>query len=154
MDNSGLRHANGEINRLPCVFAEALARGGAVCELAGLLSGTGQRQRKSVLCAHPLARAACAEFDGKLRQKSVFVVRHPAKDNKSSTPAPLTRIHCGGLMGLRDALDPDASAPNIAELLRARQSRFATWHDLPWELIVRAIAAWRPGQRNHARPQA
>jgi hypothetical protein len=145
MDNSRLRHAKGAINRLPCVFARALAHGGAVCELAVRPSGSSGRLQ-AIHCAQPVARAACAEFDGQVRQKSVFVVRHLAHANPGTTPASLSQIHGGGLRGLRDVLDPEASAPNVAELLGNRPRHFASWQDFPWDIIVRAIAAWRPGR--------
>lgn len=145
---SALPHAKGEINRLPCVFATALTRRSAVCELAvrptEARPATGTAPRRPLLCAQPLARAACAELDGLLREKSVFVVRRLSVQHAGKTGAPLMAIQCGGLCGLRDVLDASAPAPNVHHLLNLAQQVPGQLPALPWERIMRAIAQWTP----------
>lgn len=159
---SALPHAKGEINRLPCVFAAALARRSAICELAVRPAGNEGRSPRKLLCAQPLARAACAEFDGLLREKSVFVARRLTArpgDQHASSPlssAPgatvtLLQIQCGGLCGLRDVLDTSAPAPNVHHLLGLAQQAPGQLPALPWERIIRAIARWRTTSKQGGR---
>lgn len=130
------------VNRLPCVFALPLAKGQAVCECARRSAAPARS-----LCADPLARAACAEFDGLLREKSVFALRRlPASADAGRGKATVS-LHAAGLHALQAVLDPEAPAPNVHALLRVGQRRFGSCALFPWDDLIRAIAAWRPGRR-------
>ena len=143
MDESAFRHAKGEVNRLPCVFARALRDQVAVCEFSVRAGSTELPQ-----CAQPLARATCGEFDGLLRKQSLFVLGRTDQNNKMSVHE-LKRIHGGGLTGLRDLLDPQAPAPNVHQLLRNAISIYAELSQLPFATIIQRIAAWKmPGRRS------
>lgn len=121
------RSARGEINRLPCVFALALNQRCAVCSLA-------QQDADQLLCTQPLARAACAGLHGLLREKSRF-----ALGQRSARPSAVeeTRLQCGGLAGLHEALDRDTVAIDVQRLLE----RIAEggMDSLDWMAVLRAI---------------
>lgn len=141
MNDSAFRHAKGEVNRLPCVFARALHQQQAVCEFSVRADIAGLPQ-----CAQPLARISCGEFDGLLRKKSVFALARIPKSVKSPVPE-LKRLHFAGLAGLADLIDPGAPAPNVHRLLRDAVSRYGELSQLPFATIIRRISAWPPARR-------
>jgi hypothetical protein len=126
------RSARGEINQLPCVFAPALQQRCAVCSLC-LHDEAGQS-----LCTQPLARATCASLHGQLRDKSRFALglRSDPLTNALSISDEL-RLQCGGLAGLRSALDAEAMAVDVQRLLE----RIADYDlkALPWTQILRHV---------------
>lgn len=144
MQNVAMRHDPRAINHLPCVFSAALQARQAACEFArqgGHAAGTRCRELR---CAQPLARAACAEFDGLLREKSVFALRRRDPDAPVTGPT-LTRLQSGGLEGLRVLLEPTAAAANVAALLGSALKRYGSLGTLPWEALMRVIATQRKG---------
>ncbi len=139
MDETAYRHAKGEINRLPCVFERALLARQSVCEYAVRHQIA---ERETVACAQPAARASCGELNGLLREKSAFALR--LVDAQRILPhAQVMKIQCGGLNGLRDLLDPDALAPSVHRLVRLAQERHGSLGELPFNEIVKGVAAWK-----------
>lgn len=130
------RSARGKINQLPCVFSAALNQRCAVCALS-------HHDDTLTLCTQPLARAACASLHGLLREKARFALgqKHDPLNGPTSNQDEL-RLQCGGLSGLRMALDPDAVAIDVARLLE--QLALTETDALPWESLLRAINAWTP----------
>lgn len=143
MDEGAFRRVRGEVNRLPCVFERVLLARYAVCELA---AGHHIAERETFACLQPLARAACAEFNGLLREKSAFALG--LADTRRLLPHAMTlRIQCGGLNGLRDLLAPQAIAPNVHRLVRNAAERFGGLDAVPFSEVVKGIAAWKPRRR-------
>lgn len=149
VDEAAFRHAEGEINRLPCAFRHALLAAHAACELAV------RRQiaeRETVACAQPVARAVCARMSALLREKSAFALRRGGTaDNLPH--AQLMKIECGGLDGLKAVLDPDAVAPDVLRLVRLAQQGYADLADLPFSRIVQGVAAWQGRHRRGGAPR-
>lgn len=133
----------GAINRLPCVFETALLARCAVCELAmrGALG-----ERTGVDCTSPLARSACGTLYGLLRQKSAFAL-HVRETGRILTHAMVMKIQCGGLSGLKQALAPEAHAPDVHRLVRAATERDGSLDALPFSEIVKGVAAWQGRKR-------
>lgn len=128
------RSARGEINQLPCVFSKALQQRCAVCSLS-------LHDKDQALCTQPLARAACASLHGLLREKARFALG--MKQEPLSGPTSKQdelRLQCGGLSGLRAALDADAVAIDVSRLLE--QLALTETDALPWEKLLRTIANW------------
>lgn len=129
---------NREVNLLPCVFSVALTARMAACELATTVSGGG-----GAACSSPLARTACASLYGLLRKRAAFALKL-----RSGRPGPLPRslalqVQCGGLVFLKETLDPQTQAPDVHRLVYLAQQRPGGADDLPWVALVRRIAAWR-----------
>jgi hypothetical protein len=141
MNDSAFRHAKGEVNRLPCVFARALREQHAVCEFSVRADIAGPPQ-----CAQPLARISCGEFDGLLREKSVFALGRLPRNGKIPM-SEQRRLHVGGLTGLRDLIDAAAPAPNVHRLLRDAISRYGELSQLPFAKIIQRIASSPPSRR-------
>jgi hypothetical protein len=132
------RSARGDINQLPCVFSVALGQRCAVCSLA-------LHDAEQLLCTQPLARATCASLHGALRDKARFALgmRNPPL---SSLPgaADEMRLQCGGLVGLREQLDPQAHSTDVQRLLERLQDDGLD--RLSWEPLLRTIGRWPEGR--------
>lgn len=131
-----------DVNRLPCVFEKALLAHGAVCELARQGHGGG---RAGIVCASPLARAACGSLLGLLRRKASFALG--IGEHSRPRPRAMLKLQCGGLAGLKQVLAPDAHAPDVHRLVRLAADRQGNLDALPFADIVKAIAAWPGGAR-------
>ena len=146
MDESALRNARGDINRLTCVFEKALLPRHAVCSLA---QGRSVGERDAVACTVPVARAECGRLAGLLREKSAFALRVPTTQ-RILPHAQLMRIQCGGLDGLRRLLDAQAPAIDVHRLVCLARERYGDIDALPFSEIVQGVAAWQ-GRRRRER---
>ncbi len=143
MDEASLRAASRRINPLPCVFEKALLCQAAACEAAQRIS---LAERELVACRAPLARAACGHLLHLLRKNSAFALK--LKDTERILPHAMTmKIQCGGLVGLRDLLDPQAHAPDVLKLVRAAQAAYGALEELPFSRIVQGVAHWQTRRR-------
>lgn len=133
-----------QINPLPCVFEKALLCQAAACEAAQRLA---LAERELVACREPLARAACGQLLTLLRQNSAFALK--LKDTQRILPHAMTmKIQCGGLVGLKDLVDPDAHAPDVLKLVRLAQAEFGALDQLPFSRIVQGVAHWQIRRRS------
>lgn len=135
--------ARGEINRLPCVFEQALLAGCAACALAARHT---VGERETVACAQPLARAACGTLHGLLRENSAFALGVADARGRLSH-AQVLKVQCGGLEGLRRALDPEAAGADVQSLIRIGIARHGGLDALPFSVVVQGVAAWRGRRR-------
>jgi hypothetical protein len=137
-----------QINPLPCVFEKALLCQAAVCEAAQRLA---LAERELVACREPLARAACGQLLTLLRTNSAFALK--LKDTQRILPHAMTmKIQCGGLVGLKDLVDPDAHAPDVLKLVRLAQAEFGALDQLPFSRIVQGVARWQIRKRHQPKP--
>jgi hypothetical protein len=137
-----------QINPLPCVFEKALLCQAAVCEAAQRLA---LAERELVACREPLARAACGQLLTLLRANSAFALK--LKDTQRILPhAMMMKIQCGGLVGLKDLVDPDAHAPDVLKLVRLAQAEFGALDQLPFSRIVQGVARWQIRKRHQPKP--
>lgn len=143
MDEAIYRATEGEINRLPCVFEKALLAQCAVCELARRHSIA---ERELVACASPVARSACGTLYGLLREKSAFAL-HVREPLRVLPHAMVMKIQCGGLEGLKRAIDAEAHAPDVHRLVRAATERHGSLDELPFSAIIQGVAAWQGRKR-------
>jgi hypothetical protein len=145
MNRTALRNARGQINRLPCVFEQALADRNAVCSLTETRTVAA---RVVIACTSPLARAQCGRLAGLLREKSVFALKLSPTGHRLPAAATM-RIHCGGLDGMRRVLDPQAPAPDVHRLVCLARERHGDLDAMPFSEIVRGVAAWKGRSRLH-----
>ncbi len=145
-----------------CVFARALLAQAASCALARRRS---IGEREAVACPSPVAHANCDTLAALMHERARFALRLPAP-GMPLMHAQAMRLQCGGLAGLRRALDPAASAPeataaasashpaalpDVHTLVGLAQQRHGSLTALPWEAIVAAMRAWAP-RRRRGRP--
>lgn len=143
MDEAAYRSARGEINRLPCVFEKALLARCAVCQLA---EHHALAERVTISCTSPVARAECGRLAGLLREKSAFALRL-TQPQRILPHAMMMKIQCGGLIGMQQALDADAPAPDVQHLLRIAHERHGDLAALPFSEIVKGVAAFQLRKR-------
>ncbi|MDP3031805.1 MAG: hypothetical protein Q8N33_06990 [Rhodocyclaceae bacterium] len=143
MDETSYNLARTRINQQPCVFERALLARAAVCEAAQRIS---LAEREVVACRQPLVRVSCGQLLTLLRTNSAFALK--VKDAQRILPhAMAMKVQCGGLVGLRDLLDPDAAAPDIMKLVRLAQAEYASFAALPFSRIVQGVVHWQGRKR-------
>lgn len=125
----------------PCVFAKALLARAATCEQS---CRTSVGEREVLECTSPTARINCATLSALLHERARFALRLPAPGR------PLMHVHalrlqCGGLKAIEGWLD--APSPDVHTMVREAQARHGSLADLPWDLLVPALAAWQPRTR-------
>ncbi|WP_126446341.1 hypothetical protein [Sulfuricystis multivorans] len=147
MDEQSYRITRQQINPLPCVFEKALLSRVAACEAASraLLA-----EREMFACRDPLVRAACGQLLLLLRQNAAFALK--VKDTQRILPhAMMMKVQCGGLIGLKDLLDPEALAPDVKKLVMRAQAEYGALENLPFSRIVQGISHWQIRKRGPPR---
>lgn len=148
MDEHSYHVTRQQINPLPCVFEKALLCQAAVCEASQRLC---LAEREMVACRDPVARASCGQLLTLLRANSAFALK--LKDAQRILPhAMMMKVQCGGLVGLKDLLDPDAHAPDVLKLVRLAQSEYESFEQLPFSRIVQGVAHWQIRKRRQPKP--
>ena len=122
-----------------CVFAKALRLRVAECALVRReSSGEGD----TLWCSSPGARSDCAALAALMREHASLALRLP-HDPRPLIHAKALQLQCGGLTGLRGALDP-AGPADVQRLVATARKRWGSLAELPWDDMVRAITAWPP----------
>ena len=148
MDETSFHLARSQLNPLPCVFERAMLAQAAVCEASQRIS---LAEREVVACREPLVRAACGQLLTLLRANSAFALK--VKDAQRILPhAMVMKVQCGGLVGLRDLLDPTAAAPNVLKLVRLAQAEYENFTALPFSRIMQGVAHWQGRKRHQPKP--
>ena len=124
-----------------CVFSKALLARAASCELSRR-SCVGERE--VLACGSPVARIDCDTLAGLLRERAQFALHLPPRGRPLMHVQAL-RLQCGGLTALRQALaQPD---PDVHRLVNGALERHGSLADLPWTVLVTALANWTPRRR-------
>lgn len=129
-----------------CVFAMALLARAAVCELA-VRRTVGERELLE--CGSVVARTNCGTLAALMHERARFTLRLPAPGHPM-VHAQALRLHCGGLVGLKQALG--AAQPDVHVMVGLAHERFGSLTAMPWEAIVRDIAAWKLRSRRGIAP--
>jgi len=141
MDEAAFRVARTAAIAQPCVFEKALLARCSSCEVAARHA---LAEREAIACSSPVARTNCGTLLAMLRERSAFALKLPAG---APLPHALTmRLQCGGLRGLRKALDADES--DVHRLVVAARERHDGFAHLPWPVIVAAVQSWQGGRRH------
>jgi hypothetical protein len=95
-------------------------------------------------CSSVVARTNCGTLAALLHERARFALRLPSP-GQPLIHALAMRVHCGGLIGLQQALG--AAQPDVHAMVGVVHERYASMSDLPWDSIVRDLVAWRPRPR-------
>lgn len=144
MDDDAFRTVRDDINRLPCVFEKALLSGWAVCDLSASLA---LAERQVMACTSPVARVDCGQLSALLREKSAFALRLTSTQ-RILPHAMMMKIQCGGLQGLKQVLDPDATLPQVRALVLKAREHHGELAALPFSEIVKGVAAFQLRKRH------
>ncbi|MCX7897660.1 MAG: hypothetical protein N2441_07290 [Rhodocyclaceae bacterium] len=136
------------MNPLPCIFERALLCQAAVCEAARKVAIA---EREFLACGDPVARVACGELLALLRKNSAFALK--VKTTQRILPHAMNmKIQCGGLIGLRDVIDPQATAPNVIALIKRARAEYGALDALPFSRIIQGVAHWQTRPRRTPKP--
>ena len=142
MDEAQFHATRNAVAACPCVFEKALAARCADCTLA---IRHALAEREAIACRSPLAHTNCETLRALLRERSAFTL----KLGPSALQLPHSvamKLACGGLAGIADCLH---RAPNdVHALVQTAQERYGSLLDLPWSVVVDAVAKWE-GRRRH-----
>ena len=144
MDEDAFKSARADINRLPCVFENALLSGCAVCELS---ASHAVAERQIIACTSPVARVDCGQLAALLREKSAFALRLTSTQ-RILPHAMMMKIQCGGLQGMQQVLDPAAAQPDVRRMVLKGRERYGELARLPFSDIVQGVAAFRLRRRH------
>lgn len=147
-----------------CPFERALL---ARCAACGLARSVLLAEREAIGCQSQAASERCRAYHDELRTASRFALRVDA-----SAPWPFSkeiRLQCGGLIGLRQALDdaggnadgegdggedsaagsaePDAPVDDADALLQRALARWGSLEALPYSRVIRAVIRHQPRRR-------
>ncbi len=151
MDNEAFRKTYRDVNELFCVFEKSVLTNQCKCSKAQRFCIA---EREGVRCRSEEARLQCMELLDLLRHQSRFTLR--TTDETSSLPhAKAIRIQVGGLRGLCSVLNPDQPPPAIIEdvhgTIEAARTRFGGLDKLPFQEIIKQVAAYKGRQRGPRR---
>jgi len=152
MDNEVFRRTYRAVNERFCPFEKSILTNNCGCS-------RGRRfciaEREGVNCGSDAAQARCLELLDLLRRQARFALK--ATDERTALPhAKAMRVQVGGLRGLHAVAMPDAPVPETIEdihgIIEAALDRFRTLAALPYQPIIRQIAAYQ-GRRRFRRPR-
>lgn len=150
MEEREFRQTYHELNERPCVFEKAilLNRGGCSrCRRVYLA------EREGAACMSLADHLQCAAVSEALHHNARFALRLP-KGDETLPHAKEVKVQCGGLLGLQQALDPEAAAEYVADihqLLSQALARHGDLEQLPYQQAVRRIVHYQ-ARRRHAKP--
>lgn len=132
----------------PCVFSKALKERAAVC---GLARRRWRGELECIECPSSQARGDCARLAALMHERARFALRLPPP-GRVLMHQQAQRLQCGGLGGLRDALQAAdvPGAPDVHAMVALGLARDPELVGLPWADIVAAMRAWVPRRRRPA----
>ena len=128
-----------------CVFAKALLARTACCECATRRTAG---ERDLIACTSPVAHTNCITLAALLHERARFALRLPSPGHPI-VHAQALRLHCGGLLGLQQALG--AAEVDVHRMVGLAHERYGSLTELPWDAIVSTVKQWQA--RRPRRPQ-
>jgi hypothetical protein len=130
------------VSVLPCPFERAIVSRKCACRLARRIS---EDNRRKVQCGSPEDHQDCAELLNHMR-KSVNFSLGLAHAPNALPGAQATRLQCGAIIGLQNALDrvvENDRVNNINDTMQRAKKRYGSVDQFPEQEIVRSIASYR-----------
>ena len=144
LNESAYKATYDEKVRLSCPFEKAILSRCADCDQARKFNIA---EREAVACEAVVARENCLTLHGLLHQNASFLLKltHPGE------PLPHAKeikVQCGGLLGVQRLFDQEAGlVENIHALVVEVQRRFGSMQDVPYQDVVKEIAAYEGRRR-------
>ncbi|MCB2263292.1 MAG: hypothetical protein LGR52_10205 [Candidatus Thiosymbion ectosymbiont of Robbea hypermnestra] len=153
MDNQVFRETYRAVNERFCPFEKSILTNHCRCSRAQRFCIA---EREGVRCGSDAAQARCLELLDHLRRQSRFALR--MRDGQGALPhAKAMRVQVGGLRGLHAVALPEAPIPGIIEdihgTIEAALARFPALAALPYQPIIRQIAAYQGRRKRSRRPR-
>ena len=135
-----------------CPFEKAILSVQCDCEMATRFSIA---EQMGVECRSDIARNNCTTLLVYLRERARFVLK--VTDTSAGLPfGKEMKVMLGGLIGLQRQMATEEGAAarvqNIHALVQQAQAAYGSLDALPYQEIVRTIAAYHGKRRGNARP--
>ena len=136
-----------------CPFEKAILSVQCDCEMATRFSIA---EQMGVECRSDIARNNCTTLLVYLRERARFVLK--VTDTSAGLPfGKEMKVMLGGLIGLQRQMATEerttaARVQNIHALVQQAQAAYGSLDALPYQEIVRTIAAYHGKRRGNARP--
>jgi len=134
------------VDKASCPFEKAITSAQCGCVMAQRYAIA---ERLGVQCTSALAAANCHTLLGLIRSHARFAVK--VTDTREALPfGKELKILIGGVRGLQRVIDPAAAengVSNVHELVQRAQQRFGGLTALPYQEIVKSVAAYEPRRR-------
>ena len=134
-----------------CQFEKTILSVQCDCELATRFSIA---EQMGVECRSDIARNNCATLLVYLRERARFVLK--VTDTSAGLPfGKEMKVMLGGLMGLQRQMAPQEvfdRVQNIHALVQQAQAAYGSLDALPYQEIVKTIAAYQGKRRGHVPP--
>lgn len=132
-----------------CPFEKAIISGQCDCEYAGRAA---LGEHLGVTCRGGLVQVNCVTLLELLRERSRFALKVTATEQLPFGKE--LKVMIGGLQGLQRVLDGnpvDNRVANIHGLVAAAQSQFGGLAALPFEQVIKGVAAYQSRRRQSPR---
>ncbi len=147
MDESEFKDTHAQVNEQPCVFTKAVLRRCAGCSRAQRVFIA---EREVVACKSPGAKQQCLQVLMTLRAKALFALRMTHL-NEVLPHGKEIKVECGGLLGLRTALEgpgnEEQPVADIHGLLSAALAAHGGVENLPYGEMVKTITHFQARNR-------
>ena len=134
-----------------CPFEKAILSVQCDCEMATRFSIA---EQMGVECRSDIARNNCATLLVYLRERARFVLK--VTDTSAGLPfGKEMKVMLGGLIGLQRQMAPQegvARVQNIHALVQQAQAAYGSLDALPYQEIVKSIAAFQGKRRGNTHP--
>ena len=134
-----------------CPFEKAILSVQCDCEMATRFSIA---EQMGVECRSDIARNNCTTLLVYLRERARFVLK--VTDTSAGLPfGKEMKVMLGGLIGLQRQMAPQegvARVQNIHALVQQAQAAYGSLDALPYQEIVKSIAAFQGKRRGNVRP--
>ena len=133
-----------------CPFEKAILSAQCACEMASRFSVA---EQIGVECRSELARNNCAMLLGSMRERARFALK--VTDTSELLPfGKEMKVMIGGVIGLQRLMTAEADAAarvtNIHALVQQAQQVYGSLGTLPYQEIVKSIAAFQSKRRGKA----
>lgn len=135
------------MDRVRCPFEKAILSVACACEMASRFSVA---EHIGVECRSELARNNCAILLGLMRERARFALKVTDTSERLAFGKEM-KVMIGGLNGLQRLMLAEAGAntqiTNIHALVQQAQQRYGSLGALPYQEIVKSIAAFHSKRR-------
>ena len=148
MDEIQYRDTYHSVNERRCHFEKAINARVCACRH---MQRFNLADREGVGCASPEAHQNCEEWLHALRHASRFALALPGLPD-ALPHRQEAKVQAGGLLGLAQLLNSNASVQDIATLLDHAMDRYGGLPDIPLQDIVTAVLEYEPRRRKTKTP--
>ena len=151
MDEKEFKSTLQSLNPLPCIFEKTILSRNGNCQCSVKYNVA---EREIAGCKSREAQMDCLALLNLLRENAVFALRIQGISGRLPHTKAI-RLQVGGLRGLKAALLPeqmeDPHIDNIHSLLQQAKGKFGDLHSLPYQQIIKSIAAYKGRRRSSRR---